>query len=422
MKAHRATPGSILQVYHLNSDPNTLRIDVVLPSSGSGAAVARRYSTEVAPPQQQHQQHHHLSNLDLLVSAATAYDEPYNNTTNNPDIKYTNATAIEMMPSMRSSFQTPAAGAAVTAAAAAAPYLVAPSASAPPAPSVDSGGAANNLETVDSTIDYLARHQGRSPADALNLAALQMQQRSLEHKPEGKEEASHSLSPPHTAANTNAMFSYFEKKGKTTPTQTGRRNPYGATLNVPMYNKQPTSKINTTTITKKASTNPVLITTTPPATKKIATVSGSGITVASAAKVVHALETPPGESNESGGKRRREKKRKERDDIAQPAAAQQQQQQQYETVTAPVLIKPEPAKVTPVTATQLYITLLEENLEAMNVPSTTTAPANSAVAMQLQLRQEATLRAHARLDHLSKRANLIRILGNLSHIEFPVQY
>ena len=68
--------------------------------------------------------------------------------------------------------------------------------------------------------------------------------------------------------------------------------------------------------------------------------------------------------------------------------------------------------------------LVYEKIEANNAAATArlatpNTAANAAVAVQLQLRHEATVRAHARLDQLSKRAQLGKMLAALSHIKFP---
>jgi hypothetical protein len=129
-----------------------------------------------------------------------------------------------------------------------------------------------------------------------------------------------------------------------------------------------------------------------------------------------------------GGRKRVRDQERERAELQKHQQQQHKSNQQQDVVPpSSVLSRPHAARVTPITAAQLYNMLLNEKIEAQSavaglprLTSPSTA-ASTAIAMQVQLRREATSRAHARLDQLSKRAKVAKMLSLLSHINFPHQ-
>lgn len=304
MKAHRAAPGHILQAYITHSDPNTLVMTVFSPLGAAAAAAGggeQRASapavaeTPAAPQQFQH------SNLDLLLSAATAYDTTTTTATKAAAVAAVNTPIEAPHSSSHMAVPCPSHGISTFKNIPRITSMPIDNLPPPPPPPPETGAGAgyvlgicqrspecykesghsgfcssgytpsprthsapNNLYVsntsmpaqtqahilhTDNTIDYLARHEDRrSPADALNAAAQQMQR---QQRISSQEEAcpsngiSHPYPSPALASHPAAPnTSYFGKRG---PGKTGRKNPYGAAVNAPLYTHTTTRNTNTNT-------------------------------------------------------------------------------------------------------------------------------------------------------------------------------
>jgi len=315
MKAHKAAPGHILQAYITNSDPSILRMTVISPSGAEAAAAAAASSSPAAGEQRtvspavadlastMPQQLPQRSNFDVLLSAATAYDMT---THTAPEAEAADAVinaatgAASRYPIHHDNYIVPNRNTTGSTISKTNPM---PSNTVCPLPPSGTGAGyvvgickrssrcskesghsgfcsnfsssslridsapktmyANNTSTQANTrdihkpIDYLGRREDRkSPADALNAAALQMQQRFSSQEVQGFPTPDAAPSHPHHSSTmalhlTGRNDSYCGKKKAPSRNRMSRKNPYGVAVNAPFY-LNPASTKNTNTNTAAA--------------------------------------------------------------------------------------------------------------------------------------------------------------------------
>jgi len=306
MKAHRAAPGHSLQAYINNSDPNTLIMTVISPlgaaTDGSTAAEQSPASMAVTEPAGVPQQFQH-SNLELLLSVATAYDTTNHTTTEATPYAAANCVATGAIAQRHSKLPTvPHSNTNTIPKITSTPFHNNNNLKLPPGtdagyvlgicqrspdcykesghpgfcanrftPTLRTNSAPNNVylgnTSTQATLqanarqrnnpnEYLARREDRrSPADALNAAAVQMQhQERFSSQEEGSPR--NAISPSHHVSTSlslhpdNPNKSYYYGKRGPGRKKIGRKNPYGSAVNAPHYLNTPLTNnapINTST-------------------------------------------------------------------------------------------------------------------------------------------------------------------------------